>query len=257
MLLVIMLPGALLLNNLVLKLGLTIFMSYLKLIIFKIVYIINVFLLQIRSPGLVLKGSYCLFVTIKANAASILCKECTLKYVLINVDESSNQLVIDNCNIENTSISITGTGNTVKIESGVILRSGELIVRGENCAVSIGKGSTFGGIRIVAVGNGSAIEIGENCLFSDKVEVWSSDTHPIYDEHNNVINHEGKITVLDRVWVGSRVTILKNVTIGSDSVVGMSSVVTKDVPKSSVVAGNPCRVVRQGITWGLEYPDKG
>lgn len=44
--------------------------------------------------------------------------------------------------------------------------------------------------------------------------------------------------------IGSNSTILCNVTIGEHSIVGAGSVVTKDVPPSTIVAGNPARVIR-------------
>jgi acetyltransferase-like isoleucine patch superfamily enzyme len=145
----------------------------------------------------------------------------------------------------------------VKIESGVILRSSKLIVRGSNCAISIGKISTFGGVRIIAVGEGSVIVISENCLFSDNIELWASDTPPIYDEGSKVINPEGVINISDRGWVGSRAIVLKNVTAGCDSVIGLATVLTKNVLESSVVIGNPGRVVWQNVTQGLNFLAKG
>lgn len=44
--------------------------------------------------------------------------------------------------------------------------------------------------------------------------------------------------------IGSGSTILANVTIGENAIVGAGSVVTKDVPASAIVAGNPARVLR-------------
>jgi UDP-2-acetamido-3-amino-2,3-dideoxy-glucuronate N-acetyltransferase len=44
--------------------------------------------------------------------------------------------------------------------------------------------------------------------------------------------------------IGSSVTILCGLTIGENAIVGAGSVVTKDVPPSAVVAGNPARIIR-------------
>jgi acetyltransferase-like isoleucine patch superfamily enzyme len=44
--------------------------------------------------------------------------------------------------------------------------------------------------------------------------------------------------------VGSGSTILSNVTVGENALVGAGSVVTKDVPPSAIVAGNPAKVLR-------------
>lgn len=45
--------------------------------------------------------------------------------------------------------------------------------------------------------------------------------------------------------IGSNATILCGVTVGEGAVVGAGSVVTKDVPPSTIVAGNPARVIRK------------
>ncbi|MBW2113103.1 MAG: N-acetyltransferase, partial [Deltaproteobacteria bacterium] len=45
--------------------------------------------------------------------------------------------------------------------------------------------------------------------------------------------------------IGSSATVLGGVTIGERAVVGAGSVVTKDVPPSTIVAGNPARILRK------------
>ena len=45
--------------------------------------------------------------------------------------------------------------------------------------------------------------------------------------------------------IGSNATILCGVTIGEYAMVGAGSVVTKDVPASSVVVGNPAKIIRR------------
>jgi len=45
--------------------------------------------------------------------------------------------------------------------------------------------------------------------------------------------------------IGSSVTILCGITVGEDAIVGAGSVVTKDVPPSMTVAGNPARPMKQ------------
>lgn len=44
--------------------------------------------------------------------------------------------------------------------------------------------------------------------------------------------------------IGSGATILSSVTIGENALVGAGSVVTKDVPRDAIVAGNPARILR-------------
>ena len=44
--------------------------------------------------------------------------------------------------------------------------------------------------------------------------------------------------------IGSGATILSNVVIGENAIVGAGSVVTRDVPRDAIVAGNPARILR-------------
>lgn len=53
-----------------------------------------------------------------------------------------------------------------------------------------------------------------------------------------------------RCFIGARSIILPGVRIGDGSIVGSGSVVTRDVPPASIVAGNPARIIRQGIETG-------
>ena len=55
---------------------------------------------------------------------------------------------------------------------------------------------------------------------------------------------EEKVVIEDDVWIGGNVTILPGVHIHRGAVIGASAVVTKDVPKYAVVAGNPAKVVK-------------
>jgi acetyltransferase-like isoleucine patch superfamily enzyme len=44
--------------------------------------------------------------------------------------------------------------------------------------------------------------------------------------------------------IGSGATILSNTTIGENAIVGAGSVVTKDVPRNTIAAGNPAKLLR-------------
>lgn len=52
------------------------------------------------------------------------------------------------------------------------------------------------------------------------------------------------IIIEDDVWIGANVTILKGITIGEGAIVGAGSVVTKDVSKYSIFAGNPSKLIK-------------
>ena len=55
---------------------------------------------------------------------------------------------------------------------------------------------------------------------------------------------KGFIKIEKNVWIGEGVAILPNVTIGENSIIGANSVITRNIPKNSIVGGNPARVIR-------------
>ena len=64
----------------------------------------------------------------------------------------------------------------------------------------------------------------------------------------NKITSSGKITAAptigDNVEIGSNCVIIGEISIGNNSIIGAGSVVTKNVPKNSVVVGNPARIIK-------------
>lgn len=51
-------------------------------------------------------------------------------------------------------------------------------------------------------------------------------------------------------FIGARSIILPGVKVGDNAIVGAGAVVVRDVPPRSIVAGNPARVIRDGIETG-------
>lgn len=88
------------------------------------------------------------------------------------------------------------------------------------------------------------VRIGHSCFFGPGVHVYAA-THPLDAALRASGPEFGKaVRIGDRVWIGGRAVILPGVTIGDDAVIGAGSVVTRDVPRGAVVAGNPARVIR-------------
>lgn len=85
------------------------------------------------------------------------------------------------------------------------------------------------------------ITIGNNCTFGPKTTIWTYN-HNINSEE--LIPYGGEdilkeVVIEDNVWVGLGALILPGVRIGEGAVVGAGAVVTKDIPKCSIVGGNP------------------
>jgi acetyltransferase-like isoleucine patch superfamily enzyme len=99
------------------------------------------------------------------------------------------------------------------------------------------------GVTIVSEGPG--ISIGRGCLIGPGVHLYDSDFHVLEaGARGSAPPRRAAVDVADEVFIGSNAIILKGVTIGRGSVVGAGAVVARDVPPSSIVAGNPAQVVQ-------------
>ena len=96
------------------------------------------------------------------------------------------------------------------------------------------------GVRIMAA---EKIEIGDACMIAHGAYISDADWHGIYDRAEPVGTTK-PINIKENVWIGDSAIICKGVTIGKNSIIGAGSVVTKDVPKNCIYAGNPAKFIR-------------
>ncbi|MDE1513397.1 exopolysaccharide biosynthesis acetyltransferase VpsC [Vibrio sp. dsl-7] len=92
----------------------------------------------------------------------------------------------------------------------------------------VGPGLYLGHATGVIV-NSTAI-IGANCNLSPFTVIGSNQGQAAIIENN--------------VYIGPHVALVENITLGEGAIIGAGSVVTHDVAKHTVVAGNPARVIR-------------
>jgi maltose O-acetyltransferase len=92
------------------------------------------------------------------------------------------------------------------------------------------------------------VVIGNNVFLGPSVQIYTA-THPIDpQERNSGLEFAKPVTIGADVWIGGGAIICPGITIGNRCVIGAGSVVTKDVPEDTVVAGNPCRIIRSIVT---------
>ena len=107
--------------------------------------------------------------------------------------------------------------------------------------VSLGADSTINPFSVVrgriVIGDGVRIGAHTSLLGFNH---GTAPGQPIFRQPHTALG----IAIGDDVWIGSNVAVLDGVTIGSHSIIGAGAVVTKDVPASSIAAGNPARVLR-------------
>ena len=97
------------------------------------------------------------------------------------------------------------------------------------------------GVRILAA---KRVSIGDACMFGHGAYITDSARHGIYDR-TEVVGSPKEVVLEKNVWIGDSAIVCKGVTIGENSIIGAGSVVTKDVPKNSVYAGNPAKLVKE------------
>ncbi len=138
-----------------------------------------------------------------------------------------------------------------------------LIGRLKQCEVTIGVGTFiasgvfFSSNRAVSIGNrvyigrnsslSCHLTIGNDVLIASNVSFVGGD-HKI-DNIDCMIRDSGRdvikpILIKSNVWVGHGAIILHGVKIEEGAVVAAGSVVTKNVEKNAIVAGNPAKFLR-------------
>ncbi|MEO8331583.1 MAG: acyltransferase [Gallionella sp.] len=119
----------------------------------------------------------------------------------------------------------------------------------------IGRGTTCSGARVVL--DNSFVFFGEDCMFSDEIIVQSHDQHAIVSiDDGKIINQKRRDLIIDdHVWIGCRTMVMGGIKIGIGSVVAAGSIVTKDVPRHCIVAGNPANIIRTNVTWSRNPDD--
>lgn len=101
----------------------------------------------------------------------------------------------------------------------------------------------------VHIGCINYIEIGNGCLFGSRILI-TDHNHGNTEENNDIppqkrqLISKGPIVIGDNVWIGDGVVIMPNVTIGENAIIAANAVVTKDVLKSTVVAGVPAKMIK-------------
>lgn len=136
-------------------------------------------------------------------------------------------------------------GANIEVKEKFSIGTGCEITVEENAKLSVGKSYINRDSKLYCF---DEIIIGNNVIISEDVLIRDSDSHTILygnKEKKNI----AKIVIEDDVWIGAGAKVLKGVTIGKGSVISAGSVVTKDVPRNTLVAGVPAIVKRENITW--------
>ncbi|MDP2809116.1 MAG: acyltransferase [Rhodocyclaceae bacterium] len=109
--------------------------------------------------------------------------------------------------------------------------------------VAIGKQVTLN--EWVFIDGFGGVTIGDGVRIAHRVSILSSDHN--YEDRNRYIFEQGikiKPTFIeDDVWLGANSVIMPGVRIAHGAIVGAGAVVTKDVPRFTIVGGVPARPI--------------
>ena len=175
------------------------------------------------------------------------------------VNGSNNQILIGkNCVIRDTTFFINGNNNVICLENNVSVYGAEFHIEQDNNCLNIKKGTTFHGRNgypvHIALDEGSSITINEDCMFSNGIQIRSTDSHSIIDSTGKRINYAEDITIGEHCWIGLGCIILKGTTIAPHTVVAAGSICTTEYHKGNcIIAGNPAKVVKENIDWDRKY----
>ena len=157
--------------------------------------------------------------------------EKTERLSLINVTVGENVNFFNFINAYNCTI-----GNNTKIGSFVEIQKEAVI--GSNCKISSHSFICSG------------VEIGENCFIGHHV-VFTNDKYPCSVNETGTLETESdwvdrfqKTIIGNNVSIGSNSTIICGIKINEGSIIGAGSVVTKNIPKNEIWAGNPAKKLR-------------
>ena len=88
------------------------------------------------------------------------------------------------------------------------------------------------------------ISIGDKVMFGPNIQLLTA-SHPTNSQVRRKNLEFGKsIEISNEVWVGGGAIIYPGVEIDEGVVIGAGSVVTKNVSPKTIVAGNPCKDIR-------------
>ena len=164
------------------------------------------------------------------------------------------------------NVAIFGTGSIMHGAIGMAT-NGATVIFGEQTGVGsagnanvyglgdgglffFGATSTANQAAFFLQGDQSRLIVGDDCMFAHAITVRTGDDHSMIDlQTGRFLNPPQSITIEPHVWVCPEVHVLKGSVIGFGSTIALKAIVQAAIPRFSLAAGQPARVVRRGVTW--------
>jgi len=109
--------------------------------------------------------------------------------------------------------------------------------------ISIGSYSGLGINSLIQ----SGVTIGDYVMMGPNVSIYTKNHKSEIDKPMifQGFDEEKPVVIGNDVWIGANVIILPGVKIGDGAIIGAGSIVTKNVEKYTVVAGNPAKIIKR------------
>jgi acetyltransferase-like isoleucine patch superfamily enzyme len=154
--------------------------------------------------------------------------------------------------LSNCLIFIKGNYCEINISKHCIISNTEIWIEDDYGVINIGYRTTMEGGHIAAT-EGKKITIGEDCMFSHRIEIRNGDSHSIYNViDNQQINFAKDISIGNHVWMGADAKVLKGVTIDDGAIIASGAIITGKVDSNSIYGGIPARKIKDSIYWKRE-----
>lgn len=187
------------------------------------------------------------------------------------ISSLSNNSIIGEMELVNSSISFEGVGNVLHCEGNVRLvnstvrfrsTGGGLLYLSSNkhpyqldltiwndSTIAFGKDCYLNGCLHAIASERQSIIIGDDCLMSFGIWMRTADPHLLYscDTHKRINGSEG-IFIGDHVWLGQDSMVLKGSRMGSGSILAAKALLSgKNVPSNQCWGGVPARMVSNNV----------
>jgi acetyltransferase-like isoleucine patch superfamily enzyme len=173
-----------------------------------------------------------------------------LKNTKIDISGVNNIVTIDVENrLKNCLVHISGSNCQVTIDRHCILANLEIWLEDNKSSIHIGANTTVEGGHIAST-EGQSITIGEDCMFSHRIEIRNGDSHAILDKvTKQKINPAKSVTIGNHVWLGADVKILKGSIIADNCIVAAAGIVTGKCDSNAIYGGIPAHIKKLGRSY--------
>ncbi|MDE8669149.1 hypothetical protein PY310_11225 [Pseudarthrobacter sp. H3Y2-7] len=145
---------------------------------------------------------------------------------------------------------VIGKNSGILIGDNCRMRRLVVRIKGDNCYVILGAGSTSEHVTIIVSPREQSVIFGDDCMISSSVVLRTNDGHGVFDRNTRErLGAPASIVVGPHVWLGNGSRINKGAQIGAGTIIGQASIAGGKIDAHSSYGGIPARKIRKEIAW--------